>query len=178
MRHNKHVCVVLYEDEEYETLVLECYWQSKTNVKYSYNCYIYECIYYSQQFLDKNGILYHKFMNLCKSWNGSGVLKMYSTWTRSNKSKLKRVALIFGKDTNTPVKSSATSDDDHPRKRQRNAGKVDQHKIKKSIEIADNVNLARKSMVTTPIVTTKLDVNEIIVVGCLETIYMYVNRVV
>ena len=33
-------------------------------------------------------------------------------------------------------------------------------------------------MVTTPIVTTKLDVNEIIVVGCLETIYMYVNRVV
>lgn len=53
MIHNKHVCVVLYDDEEYTTLVLECYWQSKTNFKYSYNCYIYECIYYSQQFLDK-----------------------------------------------------------------------------------------------------------------------------
>ena len=56
MTHNKHVCAVLYEEEEYETLVLEYYWQSKTNVKHSNNCYIYKYIYCSQQFFDKNGI--------------------------------------------------------------------------------------------------------------------------
>lgn len=33
MAHNRDVCVVLYVEEEYEALVLECNWKSKTNVK-------------------------------------------------------------------------------------------------------------------------------------------------
>ena len=108
-------------------------------------------------------------MNLCKSWNGPGVLKMYPIWTRPNNSKLKMIALKFGKDTNTLVKSAATSEDDRPRKRQRSVGKMDQHKKKKSIEVVDNANLARKLVITTPTVATEADVNEIVIIGCSKT---------
>ena len=94
---------------------------------------------------------------------------MYPTWTQSNNSELKRIALKFWKDTNTHVKSAATSDDDRPRKKEINARKVDRHERKKSIEVADNANIARKLMVTTPITATELDVNEILVVGCSES---------
>ena len=62
--HNRHICAVLYVEEEYKALVLECYWLSKANVKYFNNRYIYKCIYCSQQFFDLNNILYHMFMNL------------------------------------------------------------------------------------------------------------------
>ena len=39
-------------------------------------------------FFDKNGISYHRLMNLCKFWNGHVVLKMYPTWTRSSNSEI------------------------------------------------------------------------------------------
>ena len=165
MTHNRHVCAVLYEEEEYEALVLECYWQSKTNVKHSNNRYIYKCIYCSQQFLDKNGISYHRLMNLCKSWNGPGVLKMYPTWTRSNNSELKRIALKFGKDVKGLVKSTIPSQDERPRKRRRNVGNVDQHKKRKSIVVVDNVDFETHSVAIAPFVAIETDVNE---VGCSE----------
>lgn len=70
---------------------------------------------------------------------------------------------------NTPVKSAVITEDEHPIKRQKNAGKVDHHRKKKSIEVVDNVNLARNSVVTTPTVATEADMNEIVIVGCSET---------
>ena len=94
---------------------------------------------------------------------------MYPTWTRSNNSKLKEIALKFEKDTNIHVKLATTNDDDRLRKRQRSARNMNQHKRKKSIEIADNANLVKKSVVTTPTVATEANVNEILVVGCSET---------
>ena len=112
-----HACMCsLYEKEEYKALVLECYWQSKTNVKHSNYRYIYKCIHCEQQFFDKNNILYNWLMNLYKFWNGHGTLKMYLTLTRLNNSKLKKITLKFGKDMNTSVKSTVTSDNDRPKK--------------------------------------------------------------
>ena len=46
---------------------------------------------------------------------------------------------------------------------------MDQHKRNKFIKVADNVNLANNSVITTPTVATEAYVNEIIIIGCLET---------
>jgi hypothetical protein len=44
--------------------------------------------------------------------------------------------------------------------------KVEQYERKKSIEVVDNGNLARKSIVTMQIVATEPNLDEIVVVGC------------
>lgn len=100
--YQTHTCG-LYVEKEYEALVLECNWKSKTNVKHSNNYYIYRCIHCSQQF---NGISYQRFMNFCKSWIGPGVVKMYPMWICYNNSKLKKIALKFEKDTKYTCQTS------------------------------------------------------------------------
>jgi hypothetical protein len=45
MTHNRKQCIAFYLEEEYEQLVLECYWTARARVKGPNNRYRFSCIH-------------------------------------------------------------------------------------------------------------------------------------
>ena len=53
MTHIRKQCVAPYLEEEYEQLVLECYWTSRLNVKMTNNMYRFSCVHCKESQKDK-----------------------------------------------------------------------------------------------------------------------------
>ena len=63
MTHNRKQCVALYLEEEYEHLVLECYWTARSKEKMANNRFRFFCIYCRESHKDKNTTSYHRMFN-------------------------------------------------------------------------------------------------------------------
>lgn len=57
MKQNRKDCIVLFEESEYELVILEAYWQSRAKVKMSNNRYHFLCIHCKTFYKDKITIL-------------------------------------------------------------------------------------------------------------------------
>lgn len=104
MTHNRKPCVILYLEDEYKQLVLECHKKAKAKEKVGNNRYRFSCIHYNMSFKDKNIISYHIMFKLCPMYKGTKLLKMYPTWDTSDQKKMDKNmawsspyhALLFG----------------------------------------------------------------------------------
>lgn len=168
MKHNKHVCAVLYTEEEYETLVLECNWKSKTNVKHSNNRYFYKCIYCSQHFYDK--MTFHIICSWIYASLGIGLMFLkyilcgYDrtipswTWMRWNLEKM-QIHLSSGL-----WQASRIVEEKNKKKHseRRPTWEEEMHWSYRQCWVV------RRSTVRTQVVTTEANGDEILIFGCLE----------
>jgi hypothetical protein len=106
MIHNRKQCIALYLEEEYEQLVLECYWTARARVKMPNNRYRFTCIHCKETHKDKNTTSYHRMFKLCRVYEGSKPLKMYPTWDKSEQGEKQRIGLKFGKRDSPPTSST------------------------------------------------------------------------
>ena len=106
MIHNRKQCIALYLEEEYEQLVLECYWTARAKVKMPNNRYRFICIHCKESLKDKNTTSYHRMFQLCRVYEGTKPLKMYPTWDKSEQGEKQRIGLKFGKRDSPPTSSS------------------------------------------------------------------------
>ena len=97
MKQNRRTCAAIYCEEEYERLVIEAYWQSRSKTMMANNRYKFECIHCKESHKDKNTVSYHRMFNLCKVYKGEEPLKMYPTWEPSEHGEKARIALKYGK---------------------------------------------------------------------------------
>ena len=105
MSHNRKQCVALYLEDEYEQLVLECYWTARARVKGPNNRYRFSCIHCQESHKDKNTTSYHRMFKLCRVYEGKP-LKMYPTWDKSEQGEKCRIGLKFGKRNSPPMSST------------------------------------------------------------------------
>lgn len=96
MSHNRKQCVALYL-EEYEELVLECYWTARSKEKMVNNRHRFFCIHCKESHKDKNTTSYHRMFRLCPVYKGTKALKMYPTWDKSEQGEKQRIGLKYGK---------------------------------------------------------------------------------
>lgn len=106
MTHNRKQCVALYLEEEYEQLVLECYWTARARVKGPNNRYRFCCIHCKESHKDKNTTSYHRMFKLCRVYEGTKTLKMYPTWDKSEQGEKQRIGLKYGKRDSPPLSST------------------------------------------------------------------------
>ena len=106
MIHNRKQCIALYLEEEYEQLVLECYWTARARVKMPNNRYRFICIHCKESHKDKNTTSYHRMFKLCRVYEGTKPLKMYPTWDKSEQGEKQRIGLKFGKRDSPPTSST------------------------------------------------------------------------
>jgi hypothetical protein len=97
MMHNRKQCVALYLEEEYEQLVLECYWTARSKEKSANNRFTFFCIHCLESHKDKNTTSYHRMFKLCNVYKGTATLKMYPIWDKSEQGEKRRIGLKFGK---------------------------------------------------------------------------------
>jgi hypothetical protein len=107
MKQNRKPCAMLFEEHEYEQVLLEVYWQSKGKVKLVNNKYHFHCIYCKTSLKDKNIVSYHRMFNLCKMYNRSKRLKMYSIWESSEHGEKSRIVAKYGKIHSSSLSSVA-----------------------------------------------------------------------
>lgn len=96
LKQGRVPCACLYTEQEYKDLVVEAHY----TCRYHYyenpgqeKRYFYWCNYCHEDFSDKNALSYHRYKDQCDKWRevGSGVLKMYPTFTQSEQHVLKGI---------------------------------------------------------------------------------------
>ena len=101
LKHGRVPCACLYTEEEYKALVIEAhytcryhFWEDPGLEKR----YHYWCKYCHMDFSDKNALSYHRYKDQCKKWRevGTGILKMYPTFSQSEQHLLKDILLGVG----------------------------------------------------------------------------------
>ena len=97
MTHNRKQCVSLYLEEEYEQLVLECYWTACSKEKTANNRYRFFCIHCKESHKDKNTTSYHRMFKLCNVYKDTASLKMYPNWDRSEQCEKQKLGMKYGK---------------------------------------------------------------------------------
>lgn len=107
MSHNWKQCVALYL-EEYEELVLECYWTARSKEKMVNNRHRFFCIHCKESHKDKNTTSYHRMFRLCPVYKGTKALKMYPTWDKSEQGEKQRIGLKYGKRDSPTVPTALT----------------------------------------------------------------------
>lgn len=101
LKQGRVPCACLYTEEEYKALVIEAhytcryhFWEDPGSEK----PYHYWCKYCHMDFSDKNALSYHRYKDQCKKWRevGTGILKMYPTFSQSEQHLLKDILLGVG----------------------------------------------------------------------------------
>lgn len=101
LKQGRVPCVYLYTEEKYKALVIEAhytcryhFWEDLGSEKQ----YHYWCKYCHMDFSDKNALSYHRYKDQCKKWRevGTGILKMYPTFSQSKQHLLKDILLGVG----------------------------------------------------------------------------------
>lgn len=101
LKQGRVPCACLYTEEEYKALVIEAhytcryhFWEDPGSEKR----YHYWCKYCHMDFSDKNALSYHRYKDQCKKWKevGTGILKMYPTFSQSEQHLLKDIFLEVG----------------------------------------------------------------------------------
>jgi len=109
MQQNRHHCVTLYLEDEYEQLALETYFDIWHVDVFIGNKPSFECKFYGNLFKNKIILSSHKMMNLCLNYMGSELLKMYPKMTKVELKELNKLGEKFKK--TLPNQSKRTIDD-------------------------------------------------------------------
>jgi hypothetical protein len=110
MQQSKKRCVALYQEQEYEELVMEVHFECKQPNILMCNRPTFQCKFYKQCMKDKNIFSFHRMMKLCLNYKGKQLQKMYPTWTKNKTKEILRLGEKYGKDT--PCKNKRCNFDD------------------------------------------------------------------
>jgi hypothetical protein len=98
MTHNMKSWITLFLEPYYETLTVECYWESRVlTTRLDNGRHRFSCEHYKETHLSKNMTFYQRMFNQYKVYKESVALKMYPTWEKSNPGELHMIAKKFGK---------------------------------------------------------------------------------
>ena len=71
MTYNKKCCIALFLEAEYETLIVEAYWESRViTTRFDNGRHPFSCIHCKETHLSNNMTSYHRMFNLCKVYKG------------------------------------------------------------------------------------------------------------
>lgn len=97
-KEGRNKCVALYTNDEYEELTIEAHITCRRREKRGFDRYPFFCKFCKHDFRDKNGVNYHRILDVCPAYTGPFSLKMYPVWDQGDQKELERITKKHGHD--------------------------------------------------------------------------------